>query len=60
MMMKVKLNSLYFNILSFFFCSSELGPCKDRKIMCHDSHKLIKGCLIADHAMDARTAYIYI
>jgi NADH-quinone oxidoreductase subunit F len=39
---------------------SEPGSCKDREIIRHDPHKLIKGALVAGYAMRARAAYIYI
>ena len=39
---------------------SEPGTCKDREIMWHDLHKLLKGCLITRVGMRATAAYIYI
>ncbi|MCC2646542.1 MAG: NADH-quinone oxidoreductase subunit [Rickettsiaceae bacterium] len=39
---------------------SEPGTCKDRDILRNEPHKLIEGCLIASHAIGAKTCYIYI
>jgi NADH-quinone oxidoreductase subunit F len=39
---------------------SEPGTCKDRDILRFEPHKLIEGIVIAAHAMQVDTAYIYI
>jgi NADH dehydrogenase (ubiquinone) flavoprotein 1 len=38
----------------------EPRTCKDREILCGgDPHKLVEGCLVAGHAMNATAAYLY-
>src|SRR5215471_16590849 len=39
---------------------SEPGTFKDREIMLRVPHRLIEGCLIAAHAIQSRSVYIYI
>ncbi|HET9324275.1 MAG TPA: NADH-quinone oxidoreductase subunit NuoF [Gaiellaceae bacterium] len=39
---------------------SEPGAFKDREIMRLTPHRLLEGCLIAAHALDARNVFIYI
>ena len=39
---------------------SEPGAFKDREIMRRVPHRLIEGCLIAEHAIDAKDVFIYI
>jgi NADH-quinone oxidoreductase subunit F len=39
---------------------SEPGAFKDREVMARVPHRLIEGCLIAAHAIEAKRAFIYI
>src|SRR5712691_1772370 len=39
---------------------SEPGTAKDREILRHDPHLLVKGCLIAGFGMAAHICYIYV
>src|SRR5437868_10476645 len=39
---------------------SEPGAFKDRQVMAEHPHRLIEGCLIAAHAIEARDVFIYI
>jgi NADH-quinone oxidoreductase subunit F len=39
---------------------SEPGAFKDREVMAKEPHRLIEGCLIAAHAIEAKDVFIYI